>query len=365
MTTLRSVVLLLLGAAGCAQVPPTDPALQLRREQLRGAGVKAPLTLFPVRLLGRADADVAEVLGLVLERRGMAELDTAGAAFDAGELAWDKVPDAFGKHVRERAAAAPAGTAPRHALYAEFLGDPRRGPTEVRFVVVDARGEVVFVDRQTPADAAFQRTAGRDPDPLGCAQLVADRLFALADWRPVAGGVPDGRFAARWQRRSGAPDRQERAAMQQRTRTLRAGLGDATFAVFAPVWPQAADVDAARLSRVLQQELAVAKAAPLAGPALVVPPGSNQQKRLFDLAAAARAALADRPIDADYAVAVELALVADGAHGFANVVVLDRQGALVLAEFVNDQHELFRQRAPKTLAEGEQLVVAKLRQLLR
>jgi hypothetical protein len=45
--------------------------------------------------------------------------------------------------------------------------------------------------------------------------------------------------------------------------------------------------------------------------------------------------------------------------------VLTKAGELVLAEFQNDQHPLFQQHAPKTLADGERLAVAMLARALR
>jgi len=335
----------------------------VRRDALRRAGVGASLALWPVRVLGRANADVADALGLVLERQGMPSLTAVANTFDARELAWEAIPAAFGAHV---ATGPGKGLVPAagYALYAEFLGDPKQGPTEVRFVVVDAKGGTVLSDRQSPGDATFRRTAGADPDPLGCATCVGERLFELAGWSKVPGGVRDGRFGALWQKKSGAPDRKERAAMQQRAATLRSSLAEATVAVFAPLWPAATDVDAARFAAAVGAGLACKAATPVAV-TVAVAPSPNQQKRLYDLAAVVKAQLQKQPIEADYAVAVDLGFAEGGQAGYANVVVLDRAGELVLAEFQNDQHPLFRQQAPKSLADGEKLAVAMLTRVLR
>jgi hypothetical protein len=359
---------LLAAVATLAAVPslaqqPTPGGSADRRAKLHEAGVGAPLTLWPVRVLGRPNDTVADALGLVLERHGMASLASASADFDAKELAWDAIPAAFGAHVKANAgkAGVPAGS---YSLYAEFLGDPEHGPTEVRFVVIDAAGETVLVDRQTPTDPAFRRTAGADPDPLGCASCVGERLFELAGWKKVAGGVRDGRFAAMWEKKSGVPDRKERALMQQRASVLREGLAGTTVAVFAPVWAKADELDGARFAAAVKQGLSC-KDATAAGAGLAVAPSANQQKRLHDLAAAVKAQLQQQPISADYAVAIELGFEATGKSGFTNVVVLTKAGELVLAEFQNDQHPLFQQHAPKTLADGERLAVAMLARALR
>lgn len=362
LTRPLSSLLILTTCLSCvgAQDPAAGPSQRL--QVLREAGVSAPLTLYPVQVLGRHDTNVAEVLGLTLERLGMSDLQIAPKAFDPGQAAWDAVPALFQAHARQ--AAAP-GVPARYSLYAQFLGDPRQGPTEVRFVVVDATGERVLFDRQTPADAAFQRTAGRDPDPLGCAALVGERLFASTGWRKVAGGVKDGPFAERWRQKSGAPDANERQAISKRLQTLRANLADATITVLPTAWSGPADAAGAqRLAAAVKTGLAC-KTTTAVATKLEVPASSNQQKRLWDLASSLRASLARQPIDTDYALVADIGLDGEGKHGLVNMVLVTKAGEVVVADFQNDQHPLFQQLAPKTLADGERLAVERLRSLLR
>lgn len=253
----------------------------------------------------------------------------------------------------------------RYGLYAQFLGDRKQGPTEVRFVVVDGQGELVLTDRQTPADPAFRATAGRDPDPLGCATLVGERLFALAGWKTVPGGVRDGAFQRRWQQKSGAPDARERDAMQKRVAALRANLAGASFAVLPTLWNGNADADsAARVAASVHGQLGC-KSAAAAGGTLSVQPSSNQQRRLWDLVASLRGSLGKEPIAADYALVADLGLREGGGSGFVHVVVISKAGDVVLADHQNDQHPLFQQHAPKNLQDCEALAVARLKQLLR
>ena len=354
-------VLLLAACAPPApsQEKPTDRAAA-RQQALRNTGVAAPLSLYPIRVLGRADANVADALGLVLERAGASDLAVAAPPFDPGQADWDAVPALLKAHV-----AAQAGAAPRWALYAQFLGDPRTGPTEVRFLVVDAHGELVLNDRQTPVDPAFRATAGRDPDPLGCSALVADRLFELAGWKKVPGGVRDGAFQRRWQQKSGAPDARERAAIDKRLAALRTNLRGASFAVLPVLWNGEAHADgAARVATAAPAELGC-KAAAAASGALAVPASSNEQKRLWDLVAAVRTSLGKTAVDADYALAVDTAISDGGGAGFVHVVVLTKAGEVVIADWQNDQHPLYQQRAPKNRQDCEALAVARLQQLLR
>src|SRR5687768_13020992 len=115
----------MLGGLVAAQDPGADAAA-VRRKALGEAGIGTPLTLYPVRVLGRPSSEVADALGLVLEHSGMAELQVAERAFDPAGADWDAVPALFAAHVRQEKAAPDA--APRHSLYAEYLGEPRRGP---------------------------------------------------------------------------------------------------------------------------------------------------------------------------------------------------------------------------------------------
>lgn len=356
-------------AAACSSSAPlgaqqTDPAQAGRLQALQRAGVAAPMLLMPVRLLGRADANIADVLGLGLERQGMSDLEVAANAFEPGDVAFEQVPAKFAAHVK----AMPKAAGKRHALYAEFLGDPQQGPTEVRFVVVDGDGEVVLVDRQTAADAAFRRTAKKDPDPLGCSRLVADRLFELTGWQPVAGGARDGKFAAKWDQKSGAPSRPEREAMRKRLEQLKERCLEASFAVQPPVCPSGPDgrddVDVARFGALLTERVG-GKPFVSATAKLAVPVGGNQQRHLWDLAKALQKAQQQQPVDADYVVAIEAAVDVGGKHGFVNLVVVDRAGAWVLADFQNDQHPTWQKHAPKGLADAEKVAADRLRELLR
>lgn len=341
-----------------------DPELQARQEVLHAAGVKAPLTLHPVRVLGRPSAQVAEALGLVLEAQGMPDLDVAAAAFEAPkDTKWEDVPARFGAHVGALGGAA----AKRHHLYAEFLGTPTTGPEEVRCVVVDGAGHVVLVDRQTPADAAFQRTVKKDPDPLGCAALVADRLFALADWQQAPGSVRDGKFGKAWKERSGVPDKAELAAMKARLATLRAGLTHATIAVLPTLTSGGHDAaSAARLADALAQRLGCRAEAVADGSRLVVAPSSNEQKRLWDLARALKGSLAKAPATAaGYALVADLGVDAEGRHCYLHVALTTATGEFVVVDFQNDQTPAVSEALPKTLTDAEALLVQRLAVLLR
>ncbi|MBK8099629.1 MAG: hypothetical protein IPK26_21185 [Planctomycetes bacterium] len=361
-TTLRSFCWMCALLRACAS--PTaaqDPQPAAPQTALHDAGVKAPLTLYPVHLLGQPNAQVAEALGLVLERYGMPDLEIAAAFTLPADTAWDAIPTRFAAHVKQTAAGQPA----RWHVYAQFLGTPKTGPDEVRFVVVDATGAVVCSDRQTHADADFQRTAAKDPDPLGCSTLVAERLFTLADWRKAPGSVKDGKLTQRWREKSGVPDRKQLAAMKTRLQALQKDLANARFVVLPVLRDGGQDAAAAaRLAQACGEALGSAKATAGEGK-LEVPPSSNEQKRLWDLARAVGKAVAGQQLAGEHRIGVDLGFDRERGSGFVHVVVCTAAGEPVVVDFVNDQNPVWTKAAPKELADLEAIAVARLRTLLR
>lgn len=361
-TTIRSLAWICTLLPACAVAAPAqDPERSACQTALHDAGVKAPLTLYPVLLLGQPNAQIAEALGLVLERYGMPDLEIAEPFAVPADSTWDAVPALFAAHVQKTA----AGQPPRWHVYAQFLGTPKTGPDEVRFLVVDATGAVVCNDRQTRADAEFQRTAAKDPDPLGCSTLVAERLFALADWRKAPGSVKDGKLSQRWREKSGVPERKQLAAMKTRLQALQQDLAHAKFVVLPVLRDGGQDADAAaRLAEACGQALGGATVRAGEGK-LEVPPASNEQKRLWDLARALGKAATDKPLAGEHVIGVDLGLDRVRGSGFVHVVVCNAAGEPVAADFVNDQNPVWTKAAPKELADLEAIAVARLRTLLR
>jgi hypothetical protein len=325
---------------------------------LRAAGPAAPLGICPVQLMGGVNRNVAEALALVLEKQGMDQLVIAEAFTPPAGAAWETVPAAFGEFVRKL----PEG--PPFVLFAEFVGEPRTGPQEVRFVVVSKAGEVVLEDRQTPQDADFKRTAGADPDPMGCSVLVAERLFSRTGWSKRS--VPDGKFARLWAEKSGTPDDAQRQAMQKRCQQLKSNLSAARLGVLPTLVNNAADAGSGtRLADLTAQKLACKAQADPQAAGLKIEPTSNEQKRLWDLARQVREHVRAHPPESDYVLQAEYLLAPGGAAHSVHFVLCDRTGEWVLVDFQNNQHPDFKQINPQSVADCERLTVERLGRLLK
>ena len=358
LVALVAAALVTAALPACQSQPAAPPAKST--EALKAAGLGAAVAIYPVRVLGQPNRMVRDVLGLVLERQGMTRLDTVDDPFEpAKDAEWTAVPGQFAAFLqRTRPLAA-------YALYAEYLGTPKSGPSEVRWLVVERGGALVLSDRQTPQDPDFKRTAGQDPDPLGCSALVATRLFSRLGWTQVP--TEGGPFARRWAEASGTPSESERKAMAGRLQQLKDAVKTASFEIHATRIGNKQDpASATRLAGSITQRLGCATVVAATSAKLEIPPTPNQQKHLWDLARGLREFVKAHPPKADYALLVDvLGDPPAGGIGGVQLVVVDKAGDWVLVDFQNNQWEDFQRIDPKTTEDGERLALDRLGARLR
>lgn len=356
-----TVAALLVAAAAPAVAQSADTAQRLAA--LKSAGPKTTLLIYPVKVTGKPSALVADVLGGLLEHYGMPNVDMTETAFaPAADAKWEDAPAAFAAFLKQNPPPA------AYALYAEYLGEPKTGPTEVRWILTTAAGELIISDRQTPTDADFKQTAAKDPDPMGCSVLVGERLFKLADWKKSSSeGDSQGRFARKWAAKSGLPSDADRAAMTKRLEKCKAAFKTSRVAVYATMLGDKPDADsAARLAPLVNKQFGC-QAAAAAQPAPVkIAPTSNELKRLWDLARAFRDHLRANPPTGDYAMIAEYLIAPDGGgvHSV-HTVVCDKAGEWVVVDLQNNQQDDFQRVAPKTVADCETLTIERIKHWLR
>lgn len=360
-----AVLVLVAGAGYSVCVAAGDKAETpdaARLSRLQSSGLDARILIFPARVLDRADANVADVLGLVLENHGLMSHDVVDVAFDTKTPSdWDATMEAF------KAFIANSKLKGDYALYAEYLGTPKTGPTEVRWVLTDTAGAVVISDRQTPDSRDFKRIAARDPDPMGCSMLVAERLFSTTGWKKTHPDANNpGRFARKWAEKSGLPDAAERRKMDERLKLLNSKRKTAVIEVYPASVNGAADPAVAKsladdfsMSVFPKSEFCRVTAD------VKLAPSSNEQKRLWDLARAFREAVRKSPPEGDYAVIAEYIVSKEGkpAHSV-HVVICDKSGEWVLVDMQNNQHDDFKSVNPITPEDCNNLLIRRLNRLL-
>lgn len=326
-----------------------------------GLGPDSPVTIVAVVLAGDPSREVADALGLLLEQEGMSAIHTSAAAFapradaDLAQVAAD-----FGAWAGEQ------GFETEHVLFAEVLASPGHGVAEVRAVLADASGRVVWSERQTGDDRAFRRARPRDP--MSCCRLLVERLrpqFGLS--AKTRGRVRDGRMARAWAAKSGAPAADEQAAMERRLERLRGAVTGSRVRVFAVRGGEGGEgvgldaAGAARLARELSGTLNAEPAPAEQALALAGAPGGNERKRLWDLARALREHVRAEGLDADYALAAEYLLRPhDGRVVGVHFVLCDRAGDWVIVDLQNEHQRDFQAVAPRSGEDCAAVVVRRL-----
>ncbi|MGO9114662.1 MAG: hypothetical protein ACLP9L_36055 [Thermoguttaceae bacterium] len=358
--------------ACCAVVParadePTGPS--------RADASAAPksVTVFPIVLNSgkpingvpaNMSKNLAEIVGLMLERGGVREIEIADTQFvpsEKDDLA--KAAEAFGQFVQSRN----LGT--EYALYGQFLGTPGKGVDEIRLVVVDRNGKVVLSerrDRQQLAQLGEQRI-----EPMIASYQMVCRLqglWGLAD--PNRKDAPEGKMARLWAEKSGLPTKSEQEAIKSRMNDLKKTIHASTVAVFPVRVSGKSDAQVAvRLAKMLTKE-GFGRAEPAnPGPKLDIKPNTNQMRILWDIARAFQDFLHKNPPAADYALLADYGIgrTSDGKPvvGGVQFVLCDRNGGWVVVALRNSHQPDFQEINPQSPDDCNRLVVEAITSDLR
>jgi len=348
-----------VGAAH-AQTPPiagkeADGALL---KQFNAAGRNASITVLPVGLAGHPNKKVGEVIGMLLERRGMEHLEVGSDEFKPpadADLA--QAGTALGAFVKGH----PIKT--DFALFADVLATPERKITEIRILVVDRTGDVVWSDRQTLTDADFKRIS--PTEPMQCCVLVTERLATVLNLGAPDAKADKGRIVRNWEKNTGLPTDAERAAMAERLASFKKVAKTTRLTVYPIMGGGKADAAGAEnLANLIKAAGLNGAIASKAGPLPKTVSDMNEQKVLWSMARSVREAVRQSPPDTDYVLFAEY-LMGDKSVGAVHFVVCDRQGEWVLVDYQNSHLDDFQAVHPKDRAEADRLVVRRLKSLIQ
>lgn len=328
----RSLALFASCALASCQGPETAPPAKLQ---------PGTITVFPIVLAGQPSAQVAHVVGIFLERASAPGVELTEATFRP-EVAADAPTEAtaFGTFAQKQAVATD------YALFADVRGTPGKGIDEVRSVLADKQGKVVWSEAWKKGDAVFDKR--RMHEPMDCCLFVVERL------RPVLGlqdpnrrGAPEGKLAARMAEKSGAPSDAERTAMATRLEALRELGTKAKVLVLPPRCGKDWSKDGAQaLAKALTASGLVTAEAATAPVEFSVTPDSNEQAVLWGAAKALQAALKKGPARTDYVLCADFLMAAEGKAGAVHTFLFDPAGELVWVDFQNSHHADFQATNP-------------------
>jgi hypothetical protein len=338
------------------------PEQQQRLELMKAKGPDASLTILPVRLAGKPWDRVTEVVGVLLEQQGLKNIELGKTAFTPADTNWESLAAAVSAFVKTN----PITTG--YALYAEYNGDRQTGLNELRAVVVDQTGAVVWTERQTPQDEAFKKMGERDPMTMSV--LLVERLGPqLGLNEETAKAAKPGKLAALLDQRSGLPPENERAALPERQQAMKQALPGATLLIYpARIGgnktniPSATNVvrllNGAGLCKAVQADQTILLKASQADP--------NELKSLWDLAREFRDYVRANPPAADYALYADYVFNPQNAEqGLVHFVVCDRKGEWVIVDMQNSHQPDYQSIKPTSREGCDKLLVKRLEGYLR
>ena len=336
---------------------------QNRLEQMKSKGPDSSLTILPVRLAGKPFDRVAPVIGLLLEKEGLKNIELGKTPVEVTNASTlDDLSAAVGAFVRTN----PVAT--DYALYAEFNGTRQTGLKDTRAVVVDKDGAVVWTDLLTAQDEVFKKT--EHPDPMDLCVILAKRLapqLGLND--ETAKAAKPGKMAALMDEQSGLPSEAERNTGLARQKALKQTAPNVTLLVYpARVGgnqtsvPSATNIvwliNQAGLCQAVQAEPPVVLKSPQADP--------NQQKILWNLAREFRNFIRTNPPAADYALYADYVFNPQNAdQGFVHFIVCDHKGEWVIVDLQNSHWPDYQSVGVISRDRCDQLLVKRLEGYLR
>ena len=250
-----------------------------------------------------------------------------------------------------------------YALYAEYNGDHKTGLNELRAVVVDQTGAVVWTDRQTPQDEAFKKNEAREPMTMSV--LLVERLGPqLGLNEKTAKAAKPGKMAAIMDRRSGLPPENERATLPERQQAMKHALPGATLLVYpARIGGNEVGVPSATNVVRLINQVGLCQAVP-AGQTVLLKTSladPNELKALWNLAREFRSFVRTNPPAADYALYADYDFNPQNSEqGLVHFVVCDRKGEWVIVDLQNSHHPDYQSIGIISRDRCDQLLVKRL-----
>ncbi|MFH1741678.1 MAG: hypothetical protein ABIH23_21950 [bacterium] len=318
---------------------------------------KTSVTIFPISLAGHLSKDVADVIGLFLEKAAVRNIETVTAEFISPSVdTAEKTGAAFAEFIRNN----PVDT--DYAIYGEFLGSPKTGVKEVRTIVVDKSGTLLWSDSQTPENAAFKKVQPRNP--MTCSVLMAEKLrykFGLKEQEDA----PRGKMAELWDQKSGLPSEEERSAMKERQDILKKTGTASTLEVLPlQIRSESSRENAEHLAALLNEDNICQARVSNKDLHLEIQGNSNEQRVLWDMARAFRDYVKANPPGAEYALYADYAVFSEQVR-FVHFVVCDRTGEWVIVDFQNEYQPDFKKIDPKSEQDCDRLVARRFQQYLK
>ncbi len=315
------------------------------------------ITVYPISVANSTRKDVAEVVGLLLEKGGIQHIEIASQSLEGhSESSMEETGQQFANLVKE------SEFHTDHHAFGEFLGSPQEGVKEVRTYLCDGKGHLLWMDRQTPDDRDFKKIKAKDP--MTCCVLMATRLQKKLDLKnPMRKKAPKGKMHQRWMEKSKIPDEEERNAMKDRLQALKKQEKQ-TVLVFPIRRENKYDAKAAQIlaNKIEEQDLFKTNVIENIEP-FDIQASSNEQLVLWDLARKFKDYLQNEYKPVNYSLIADYMIGKEETHAV-HFILCDAQGEWVIVDYQNSHHRDFKRMAPRNEDDCHQLVLRRLKHVM-
>jgi serine/threonine protein kinase/tetratricopeptide (TPR) repeat protein len=345
------------GPPSAAGSPDAPGAASASIGAQRIARPSSSLTVLPVWCGGQLLDRLTLFVGGLFEQAGLEHVEVGETPFDpGGNTGMKALAAALGAFVAQT----PLTT--DYALYAEYNGLPGQGLNELRAVLADHTGKVVWAERLTPDDEPFHQIEG--PDPRTISILLAERvgpLFGLDE--ETRRNAKPSRLAALMEQQSGLPPESELNAIAGRIASMKNARHALTLLVVPMRANGASDTASAIVLAREINDAGLCRAISTSRPADVAPnPSTRDEWRIFwNMATSFRAWVREAHPDADYVLFVDCEYNPERWEmGFVHLIACDRHGEWALADLENSEHPDFQAVKPTSTEACGRLAVQRL-----
>lgn len=318
------------------------------------------LTLYPVSLANQKHQNIAEVIGVMLEKEGFQNIEISETAYEPAQGEnWQKSITDFGTFVGKSAIKTD------FAFYGEILASREKGFYGVRGVIADKKGKIVWSESQTEENPEFRR---EKPDcPMSSCVFLSQRILPLLETtEPLAEGE-EGALERRLRERSGLPGAEEYEAMEIRLLEMKKTADKYKVWVYPIRVGKKVDREAANYLVDLIKEKNLMKAeAAQEDPWFDIKPNSNEQQILWDMAKAFKAFVQKKDRTTDYFLYADFYVDQEKKRvGAVHFVLCDSEGEWVIVDYQNSHHEDFQAIAPASVNDCIRLALKRLERYLK
>jgi len=329
---------------------------------MKARAAEVSMSILPAAINGNPMQKVGEVLGILMERAGMTNLELCHTEFRPPQEAdFNATVSAMSAFVVEQK----IGT--EYALYAAFQGSPEKGFQKIYGIVTDREGNPVWLFTKTGEDKEFQEANLQDP--MACCIFVAQHLrtdLGLED--PLRDDAPEGKLAQKMRQDSGIPADAEMKAMEDRL----AGLKTRKAPVSLTVYPvQVIDAfDTARqedlVARINKEGFFKAESS---SEEIKIEPKqtSGMPEVLWHLAKAFQAHMKEHTPKTEYGLFAHCIYFPPDKPEFRGMygILCDREGNWVFVTLANNHHEDFQKLDPSSPNACGELLSQRLMEALK